>query len=222
VQDHLKLTPDQAASDLADMALLAAGRKNRRILVGIAGGPGSGKSTLAEQAIAILNDRVDGSAARVPMDGFHMKQTKLEREELVAFKGAPKTFEADAFVSLLEQLKFARQPVSVPAYSRRIEDVVPDAFSIDGNVPILIVEGNYLLLDTPPSDRIMPLLDLSFYVEVPPDVVRERLKQRHAAHGLFSEERNQRHIEQVDMVNYETVRASAPRADCWIEIETLR
>jgi len=220
VPQHLKLTPEAAAAEIAQRALVMASEKGRRVLIGIAGGPGTGKSTLAEQAIGILNRQVDGAAAVVPMDGFHMLQAKLERHDLAALKGAPQTFEAEAFVNLLERLKTAGGSVPVPAYSRRIEDVVPNAFEIDGNVPILMVEGNYLLLDQPHWDKILPLLDLSFFIDVPADVVRKRLKERHARHGLFSQERNKRHIEEVDMVNYETVRASGTRADVSIEIDS--
>ena len=83
-----------------------------------------------------------------------MVQSKLEAEELTAFKGAPHTFEAESFVKLLKQLKTAQMPMSLPGYSRKTEDVVPDAFTIAGNVPILVVEGNYLLLDSSPWNEI--------------------------------------------------------------------
>lgn len=218
--EKLKLTPEEASLEIARRALACAAKVQRRIIIGIAGGPGSGKSTLAADVIGHLSDKIDGSAARVPMDGFHMKQSKLEREELVAYKGAAQTFEAQEFVDLLAKLKTAKSAMSVPGYSRRIEDVVPDAYTISGNVPILIAEGNYLLLERPPWNEIGDILDLSFYIEVAPDIVRDRLLKRHAEHGLFTEERNREHIEKVDMVNYQAVAKSGPRADVWIEIDT--
>ena len=220
VPEKLKLTPEQASLEIAKRALACASKAQRRIIIGIAGGPGSGKSTLASDVIGYLNDQIDGSAARVPMDGFHMKQAKLEREELVAHKGAPQTFEAQQFVDLLERLKTTSSAMSVPGYSRRIEDVVPDAFTISGSVPILVAEGNYLLLERPPWNKIKDILDLSFYVEVPPEIVRQRLLKRHAEHGLFTEERNKEHVEKVDMVNYQAVAESGPRADIWLEIDS--
>jgi len=222
MQDRLSLAPEAAAQEIALRSLSVAAHKRQRILVGIAGGPGSGKSTLAADVIGLLNDRIDGSAARVPMDGFHMKQAKLEAEELEAHKGAPQTFEADAFVQLLKTLKSARSPVSVPGYSRRIEDVVPNAFTIAGNVPILVVEGNYLLLDTPPWNEIPGILDLSFFLHVSPDVTRARLLRRHAEHGRFQPDWIERHVEKVDMVNYEAVEASSPHADVRIDLKVER
>lgn len=218
--ETLELTPEDAAIEISQRAIAAAAKHGRRILIGIAGGPGSGKSTLAATIIGHLNDKIDGSAARVPMDGFHMKQAKLEAEELVAHKGAPQTFEAAEFIKLLTKLKKAKKPVAVPGYSRKTEDVVPDAFTIAANVPILVAEGNYLLLDREPWKEIIDILDLSFYIDVPRDIVRERLLKRHAEHGLFTEERNKEHVEKVDLVNYEVIAESAPRADVWIKIDT--
>jgi ABC-type glutathione transport system ATPase component len=42
-----------------------------RQIVAIAGPPGSGKSTLAERLVARLNENAEGSAALLPMDGYH-------------------------------------------------------------------------------------------------------------------------------------------------------
>lgn len=220
MQERKKLTPEAAAQEIAHRALMRAAKAGRRILVGIVGGPGSGKSTMAAAVIGHLNDVIDSSGARVPMDGFHMKQSKLEAKELVAYKGAPQTFEAQAFVDLLKKLKSATTAIAVPGYSRKIEDVVPDAMTVAGNVPILVVEGNYLLLDVSPWNEISKLLDLSFYIDVPVDLVRKRLLKRHAEHGLFTPERIKKHLDQVDMVNFITVSGSSQRADVFITIDS--
>ena len=218
MQERLQITPAEAAEEIAKRSLSVAAQKRQRILIGIVGGPGAGKSTLAADVIGLLNDRIDGSAARVPMDGFHMKQAKLEAEELEAHKGAPHTFEAENFVQLLKTLKQARSPVSVPGYSRRLEDVVPNAFTIAGNVPILVVEGNYLMLDVEPWNEIPDILDLSFFLHVSADITRARLLRRHADSGRFKPDWIERHVEMVDMVNYEAVEASSPRADVIIDL----
>jgi len=218
--EKLKLTPAQTAVEIARRSSRLAAEENRRVIIGIAGGPGSGKSTLAADVIGILNGQVDGSAARVPMDGFHMMQSKLEAEELVAHKGAPQTFEAREYILLLKHLRMATDPVSVPGYSRVKEEVVHDAFTIAANVPILITEGNYLLLESSPWHEIRKLMDLAFYIDVPRNIVRKRLLKRHAEHGNFTEERNKRHVEEVDLVNYDAVAESAGRSDVWIQVDT--
>jgi pantothenate kinase len=154
------------------------------------------------------------------MDGFHMKQGKLDALGTAADKGMPHTFEGAAFADFLARLKSATGPMSVPGYSRKIEDVVDDAFTVPAETRLLVVEGNYLLLATAPWWRVRPLLDRAIYLEVPREKVRARLVKRHGEEGLFSEERNRAHIERVDLVNYDTVRRSRPRADIAVEIQT--
>lgn len=202
-----------ALATLAGHAIALASDRNRRVLIGLAGGPGSGKSTLATKLVDVLTEAVPGSAALVPMDGFHRRHMDLIAAGTVDAKGAPHTFDAEAFVTFVAQLKRAEAAVSGPSYSREIEDVVPDAFSIAANVPILVIEGNYLLLDDGAWTGVRPLLDYAAFLDVDREVVRARLIKRHAEHGLFSEERNKRHIEQVDLKNFDLVARSSVRAD---------
>ena len=211
----LSLTPDAALALLRDEAAALLAQPGRRVL-GIAGGPGVGKSTLATQLVAALG--VD--AAYVPMDGFHMRHNKLEALGTAADKGMPHTFEGAAFAEFLAALKAASGPMSGPGYSRKIEDVVDDAFSIPATARLLVVEGNYLLLSMAPWWRVRPLLDRAAFIEVPRETVRARLMKRHAEEGLFTEERNRAHIERVDLPNYDLVMRSKPQADIAIEIVT--
>src|SRR3569623_1867943 len=212
---ELRLTPDDALAYLREEAAKLLALPGRTVL-GVAGGPGTGKSTLARQLVEALGD----VAAYVPMDGFHMKHAKLEGLGTVADKGMPHTFEGAAFADFLERLKNATSDMNGPGYSRKIEDVVDDAFTVPATTRLLVVEGNYLLLATAPWWRVKPLLDRSVFIEVPRETVRARLMKRHAEEGLFSEERNRAHIERVDLPNYDTVMRSKPRADIAIEIVT--
>ena len=69
-------------------------------------------------------------------------------------KGAPDTFDAAAFVELLERLRFqADGVVHAPLFDRAIEAPIADAIAIDRRVPLVITEGNYLLLDRDPVVR---------------------------------------------------------------------
>jgi pantothenate kinase len=219
-QQILSLTPHAALAFLLDHARTLAARLPGRVAIGLAGGPGVGKSTLAVQLVEALNAPTPGLAACVPMDGFHMLHAKLEALGTVADKGAPHTFEGAAFADFLERLKSAKGDVSGPGYSRKIEDVVQDAFIIGSSARILIVEGNYLLLADSPWRRIKPLLDSSLFVNVSRETVRARLLKRHAEEGLFSEERNREHVERVDLSNYDLVARSRPRADIAIDLIT--
>ncbi|KKC35406.1 hypothetical protein WH87_16915 [Devosia epidermidihirudinis] len=195
---------------------------HRRIAIGIAGGPGSGKSTLAAELVTMINATHPGSAALVPMDGFHMRHAKLEAMGQVDYKGAPHTFEGAEFVNFLHRLKVADGDISGPAYSRKIEDVVENAFTIPADVRVLIVEGNYLLLTEGPWAGVKPLLDYSVFVDVPRDLVKARLLKRHGEEGLFTEERNRAHIERNDMPNFDLVTLSQDRADVVIEMDVAQ
>lgn len=215
----LTLTPAEALAVLMDRGRgLLSG--NLRVALGMAGGPGTGKSTLAVEFAARLNADTSGLAAYVPMDGFHVKHAKLEALRTAHEKGMPHTFEGAAFADFLARLKSATGPVSGPGYSRKVEDVVEDAFTVDAGVKLLVVEGNYLLLDAPPWDRIRPLLDFAVFINVPRETVRARLLRRHAEEGLFTDDRNREHIERVDLANYDLVSRSRSRADLAIDLVT--
>jgi pantothenate kinase len=219
-QKDLTLNPEAALSLLVSHAQGLAKDTPRRIAIGLTGGPGVGKSTLAEEIVKTLNSIQPGSAALVPMDGFHMRHAKLEALGIVRDKGAAHTFEGAEFTEFLKRLKSASGSVSGPGYSRKIEDVVEDAFTVAPETKILVVEGNYLLLGNAPWGAVKSLLDLAVFIDVPREKVRSRLMKRHAEEGLFSEERNREHIDRVDLPNYDLIARSKPRADLVITLVT--
>ncbi|WP_281245082.1 nucleoside/nucleotide kinase family protein [Actinokineospora terrae] len=148
---------------------------HRRIL-GIAGGPGAGKSTLARRLVDALGWR----AALVGMDGFHLAQAELERLGRADRKGAPDTFDADGYVHLLRRLRANTDPVVyAPEFRREIEEPIANAVPIGCDVPLVVTEGNYLLL----WPGVRPLLADSWFVDPGEDVRRDRLRARHMAYG---------------------------------------
>lgn len=221
--DTLTLAPQSALSRLVPHILeMESGANGKRIAIGIAGGPGTGKSTLAAELVAMLNAVKPGSAALVPMDGFHMKHAKIEAMGATDRKGAPHTFEGAAFVSFLHHLKQASGPVSGPGYSRKIEDTVDDAFTVAPDVRVLVVEGNYLLLTEGPWAGVKSLLDYAVFIHVPRTLVETRLMKRHGEEGLYTEGRNRAHIERNDLPNYDLVEQSRERADVIFELDVER
>lgn len=154
----------------------------RRVVLGVAGAPGAGKSTLA----AAVADAVGPAAVDVPMDGFHLAQAELERLGRADRKGAPDTFDADGFVALLRRIR--RQGpgdpvVYAPAFDRTLEEPVAGSIGVEANVPLVVVEGNYLLVPDGAWAGVRPLLDECWFVEVDDDLRLDRLTARHAAHG---------------------------------------
>ena len=219
---RLHLTPPQAMSRLVPHILEMESQAHHRVAVGLAGGPGTGKSTLAAELVTMLNAVHPGSSALVPMDGFHMKHAKLEAMGQTDYKGAPHTFEGAEFVNFLHRLKSATSAVSGPGYSRKIEDTVDDAFTIQPEVRVLVVEGNYLLLTDGPWAGVKALLDYSVFIDVPRELVKARLLKRHGEEGLFTEERNRAHIERNDLPNYDLVSLSQDWADVVIAMDVER
>jgi pantothenate kinase len=152
---------------------------HRRIL-GITGAPGSGKSTVAAQLAAALSPH----ALVVPMDGFHLPNDDLRRLGRRDRKGAPDTFDVAAYAALLDSLQPQTDPVThAPAFNRDREEVVPDAIAVSRDVPLVVTEGNYLLVQEDGWSEIASLLDEVWYVEVDEPARVARLIARHIRHG---------------------------------------
>jgi len=181
-----------------------------RVLLGIAGKPGAGKSTLSAQVAAALG----GAAVVVPMDGFHLAQSELERLGRADRKGAPDTFDAAGYVALLRRLRAAEPGVTVyaPEYRRDLRNGVAGAIAVPPDVPLVVTEGNYLLLTTDGFAPVADLLDEVWFV-APDDAVRlERLVARHVRFGK-TPEAAQAWARGSDERNAALVAASAHRAD---------
>jgi len=185
---------------------------DRRRLLGIAGSPGAGKSTYAERLVAGLA-AAGYPVALVPMDGFHLAHAVLEELELVGVKGAPETFDVDGYVAMLRRL---REPdgatVWAPRFDRYLEDPIAGAIGIPAEVRLVVTEGNYLLLDRGPWAAIASLLDECWFLDVDPEVRRERLTARHVRHGRSPAEALAR-TDGSDESNARLIDASRYRAD---------
>ena len=148
-----------------------------RVLLGLAGPPGSGKSTMADFLGAELG------AVVAPMDGFHRTNDELERLGLRDRKGAPETFDADAFVRRVREVADAAHDVAWPRFDRIADEPVDDGFAVPADAPLVIVEGNYLLLDDAPWNAVPPLLDDVVFTTLDAQIRIDRLIDRHVAFG---------------------------------------
>ena len=166
-----------------------------RRLVAIAGAPGSGKSTLAEA----LSEKLP-NAAVVPMDGFHYDDAVLEARGHRARKGAPHTFDVDGLRHLLSRLKDGKAEVAIPRFDRDLEISRAGAAIVGPEHEVLLVEGNYLLLDQPPWDSLHPLFDLTAYIDVPEAELRRRLEARWEGYSMNAAEIEAK-LEENDLPN---------------------
>ncbi|MET7766007.1 nucleoside/nucleotide kinase family protein [Streptomyces sp. NPDC005336] len=202
------MTPQQ----LLERAQRLAAAGGRRLL-GIAGPPGAGKTSLAEYLVDALGaDR----AVLVPLDGFHLADVELRRLGLTDRKGAPETFDPCGYAALLRRLREQRagETVYAPGFERELEQPIAGSIPVAPDIPLVITEGNYLLLDDAPWRPVRELLDETWWVELDSEERVRRLIDRHERFGkprpeaerwvLASDEANARRVapgrESADLV----------------------
>jgi pantothenate kinase len=185
----------------------------RRVL-GLAGAPGSGKSTLGAHLVRALAP----AAVLVPMDGFHLANAELDRLGRRDRKGAPDTFDAVGYVELLRRLRRAGpHAVYAPVFDRHLDEAVAGAIQVAPTTPLVVTEGNYLLLDDGPWSGVRPLLDEAWFLEVDDALRVERLVRRHVDHGK-DPARARDWVLGSDEANARLVAGSRSRADLVVSV----
>ncbi len=193
----------------------------RRMLVGISGLPGGGKTVTAATLARVLDALGRGRGERaihLSLDGFHYPNAWLESHTgrdhdgrvviLRRIKGAPNTFDAEAAARLLRRVREGDEVVRFPVYSRALHDPVPDAVQVTAAHRIVVFEGNYLFLDTPPWPAVRALFDVRLFVETPEAARLRNLRERHLRGGKSPEEVD-RQIRSVDQRNAALIAPSA-------------
>ena len=192
--------------------------KGGRILVFLAAPPATGKSTLLQflEELARTHDELP-QVQTLGMDGFHYPNSYLASHTILRdgaeiplknIKGAPETFDVAHLAAKLAAAKEGATPF--PVYDRRIHDVVPDALTVDAE--ILLVEGNWLLLDEEPWRDLRALADYTLRIDVSSALLRDRLIARKVQGGL-SEAEARAFYEASDAVNVLRFAAHAGAAD---------
>lgn len=196
---------------LVRQALSLLDQHGRRFLA-MAGAPGSGKSTSAATLQDAVNATAPGAAAILPMDGFHFDDAVLEDRRRRPWKGAPDTFDVGGLISVIMRLRQQDDIVAVPVFDRDLEISRGSARLIPQDTRLIIVEGNYLLLEEAPWSGLAPLFDLTVMIDVPEIVLAERLRARWAHYDMSSDQIMQK-LEDNDLPNGRRVRQHSRPAD---------
>ena len=199
----------------------------RRILVLLAAPPGAGKSTLASFLERLSRERAGLCPVQaVGMDGFHRRQEYLlshmtEREgktiRMVEIKGAPVTFDLEKLLSALRRVA-AGEVCGWPVYDRLLHNPVEDALTVDGE--IVLLEGNYLLLDEEGWRDLAAYADYTVSVSAGEELLRNRLIDRKIHTGVAADAAV-RFVDYSDMPNVRLCLAGSAPADLRLRLDDL-
>ena len=199
----------------------------RRILVLLAAPPGAGKSTLASFLERLSRERAGLCPVQaVGMDGFHRRQEYLlshttERDgqtiRMVEIKGAPVTFDLEKLLSAVRRVA-AGEVCGWPVYDRLLHNPVEDALTVDGE--IVLLEGNYLLLDEEGWRDLAVYADYTVSVSAGEELLRNRLIDRKIHTGV-AEDAAVRFVDYSDMPNVRLCLAGSAPADLRLRLDDL-
>ena len=192
-------------------------KKETRLIVGIFGSPGSGKSTFSGNLNRELN-KIDGLMSKVvPMDGFHFDNKILADRNMLQFKGSPETFDTNGFISLLAKLR--QQPETdhvIPIFDRELDLSRASARLIEKSTNILLIEGNYLMLNQAPWNRLQMFFDLTIKIESDRRILKDRLLKRWLDLGISKDQASEK-IKQNDLPNSDLVENLSMPADLYVQ-----
>ncbi len=181
--------------------------KGERLLVMLAAPPGAGKSTLLSFLEKLSRDHEDLCAVQaVGMDGFHRRQEYLLSHEtevdgtmmpMVRIKGAPATFDLEGLTAKIRQVADG-DTCAWPTYDRHLHNPIEDAISVTGD--IVVLEGNYLLLDEEGWKELHKMADYTIFLRADEDMLRNRLVDRKEASGN-AREKAEEFVDFSDMRN---------------------
>lgn len=115
-------------------------------IIGVAGSVAVGKSTSSRILRALLSRWPNHpSVAVVTTDGFLFPNKILEAQGLMNRKGFPESYDINALISFLIDVKSGKDNVKAPIYSHQSYDVIPNEFITVNKPDILILEGLNIL-----------------------------------------------------------------------------
>lgn len=213
---------------LLDTLIQLRKNKGERVIAFLSAPPGSGKTTLSLFLEDLFKERhSDYSFQSISMDGFHQPNRYLDNhtinregkeQPLRQFKGIPESFDAEKLAERITALT-SREKVEWPTYDRLLHDVSNKTEQVAAN--IILIEGNYLLLDKPVWRELKLLSDYTIAINASMEELEERLIERKQKGGTSLQEAYQ-HILRTDKPNAELVLNCSQPADMFMQLEKGR
>ena len=191
--------------------------RNSRIIVYLAAAPGCGKSTLASFLEKLSNNKIQA----LSMDGFHHTNAYLnthyrnDGEPLYKHKGAIDTFNIDSLKKHIQGIK-ENKNVLWPIYDRKIHDPIENVIKVDKK--IILIEGNYLLLNIKPWSELIKYCDYSLFIKGQTIDLENRLIERKMLSGN-EYQTSLKHYHETDKPNIELVNNNSIKANLNLKLE---
>lgn len=199
--------------------------KGERILVLLAAPPAAGKSTL----LSFLKHYAEEffpkmKLTTIGMDGFHRYQDYLLTHDtirdgktirMVDVKGSPETFDLPKLTSYLQRVAKG-EIIGWPDYNRLLHNPVEDATLVDGD--IVLLEGNYLLLEEEGWKDLKKLADFTISIQGKEEMLKERLVERRMATGKTRAE-SLPFVERSDLYNARLILNHSQKADLSLQLQ---
>lgn len=198
-------------------------QKGSRVLVMLAAPPAAGKSTMAAFLEELFHRDDFVPVQAIGMDGFHRYQEYLLCHTLtrdgmeipmVDVKGCPETFDLPKLTEAVKKIA-AGECIGWPSYNRMLHNPEEDALTVDGE--IVLLEGNYLLLDFPGRADLKQYADLTIRVTAEENDLRERLISRKHKSGT-AYEKAVKFVEHSDLYNARICEKHSSVADITLRI----
>ena len=170
-----------------------------QLWIGLAGAPGSGKSTLA----STLKTHLKELFVIIPLDGYHYYRSELGQmknsSQAYLRRGSPFTFNSQKFYSDLAKARKSRIGI-FPSFDHHLKDPIEKAIQLSTDHKIVMVEGNYLLLNSEPWCSTRKLFDETWLLDIPSEVSNDRVVKRHISTGMTESQALER-VRQNDDIN---------------------
>jgi len=155
-------------------------KKTVPFIIGVSGSVAVGKSTTARLMQTMLQQRYpDKRVFLMTTDGFLLPTQELINRGILDRKGFPESYDMEALVHFLLEVKTGNPSVDAPVYSHEIYDIVPGEVQTIESPDILIVEG-INVLQLPPNREIYvsDFFDWSIFVDADATLIEQWYLER--------------------------------------------